>query len=46
VRSKSGAALAWVSMHTNRRVRDIADHLVHTGELPGVPPRNPGLQEP
>src|SRR3954464_12750710 len=27
-------ALAQASMHTNRKVRDIADHLVATGELP------------
>jgi GAF domain-containing protein len=26
--------LAQTSMHTNRKVRDIAEHLVHTGELP------------
>jgi GAF domain-containing protein len=26
--------LARVSMNANRKVRDIADHLVHTGELP------------
>jgi GAF domain-containing protein len=30
--------LARASMHTNRKVRDIADHLVHTGELLGAPP--------
>lgn len=30
--------LARASMHTNRKVRDIADHLVHTGELLGTPP--------
>jgi GAF domain-containing protein len=28
--------LAQTSMNANRKVRDIADHLVHTGELPGV----------
>jgi AmiR/NasT family two-component response regulator len=27
-------ALVQASMHTNRKVRDIADHLVTTGELP------------
>jgi AmiR/NasT family two-component response regulator len=27
-------ALAQASMHTNRKVRDVADHLVATGELP------------
>jgi len=27
-------ALAQASMHSNRKVRDIAEHLVHTGELP------------
>ncbi|SNS69047.1 GAF domain-containing protein [Geodermatophilus saharensis] len=26
--------LAQASMHANRKVRDIADHLVHTGEFP------------
>ena len=26
--------LARASMNANRKVRDIADHLVHTGELP------------
>jgi len=26
--------LAQVSMNANRKVRDVADHLVHTGELP------------
>jgi GAF domain-containing protein len=26
--------LAQVSMHVNRKVRDVAEHLVHTGELP------------
>jgi GAF domain-containing protein len=31
--------LAHASMHTNRKVRDIADHLVHTGELPAAPKR-------
>ncbi|MGY1725115.1 ANTAR domain-containing protein [Blastococcus sp. SYSU DS0533] len=29
--------LARASMHSNRKVRDIADHLVLTGVLPGVP---------
>jgi GAF domain-containing protein len=38
--------LARASMHTNRKVRDIADHLVHTGELPGVQPRNAGPRTP
>lgn len=28
--------LAQASMNTNRKVRDIADHLVHTGELRGA----------
>jgi AmiR/NasT family two-component response regulator len=27
-------AVDQASMHTNRKVRDIADHLVATGELP------------
>jgi GAF domain-containing protein len=31
--------LAQASMHANRKVRDIADDLVHTGELPAVAPR-------
>lgn len=31
--------LARASMHINREVRDIADHLVHTGELLGSPVR-------
>ena len=31
--------LAQASMHANRKVRDIAEHLVLTGELPGAPPR-------
>src|SRR3954447_2951179 len=26
--------LAQVSMNANRKLRDVADHLVHTGELP------------
>jgi AmiR/NasT family two-component response regulator len=30
--------LAHASMHSNRKVRDIADHLVHTGELLGGSP--------
>ena len=30
--------LAQASMHTNQKVRDIADHLVHTGQLPAVTP--------
>jgi GAF domain-containing protein len=35
--------MARASMHTNRRVRDIADHLVRTGELLGAqPPRDSG----
>jgi GAF domain-containing protein len=34
--------LAQASMHANRKVRDIADHLVHTGELLGAPPRRSG----
>ena len=31
--------LAEASMHANRKLRDIADDLVHTGVLPVVPPR-------
>jgi GAF domain-containing protein len=31
--------LAQASMHANRKVRDIADDLVHTGELPAATPR-------
>ena len=31
--------LAQASMHANRKVRDIADELVRTGELPAVAPR-------
>ena len=31
--------LAEASMHTHRKVRDIADQLLHTGELPVVAPR-------
>jgi GAF domain-containing protein len=34
--------LAQVSMNANRKVRDVADHLVHTGELPVLPPRGDG----
>jgi GAF domain-containing protein len=34
--------LTRVSMHANRKVRDIADQLVHTGELAVVPPRGDG----
>jgi hypothetical protein len=34
--------LAEASMNANRKVRDIADHLVHTGELPAVAPRVAG----
>jgi GAF domain-containing protein len=33
--------LAQVSMNANRKVREVADHLVHTGELP-VPPGGNG----
>jgi GAF domain-containing protein len=33
--------LARVSMNVNRKLRDVADHLVHTGELP-VPPTGNG----
>jgi GAF domain-containing protein len=33
--------LAQVSMNVNRKVRDVADQLVHTGELPATP-RSPG----
>ncbi len=29
--------LARCSMDSNRKVRDVADHLVHTGELPAAP---------
>ncbi len=31
--------LAHASMATNRKVREIAGHLVRTGELPKRPPR-------
>jgi AmiR/NasT family two-component response regulator len=31
--------LAQASMHANRKVRDIADDLVRTGELPAMAPR-------
>jgi GAF domain-containing protein len=34
--------LAQASMNANRKVRDVADHLVHTGELPVVAPRSSG----
>jgi len=34
--------LARASMHANRKVRDIADDLVHTGELPPAQPRGAG----
>jgi AmiR/NasT family two-component response regulator len=34
--------LARTSMNANRKVRDIADHLVRTGELLGAPPRRNG----
>jgi hypothetical protein len=34
--------MAQASMRTNRKVRDIADHLVHTGELVGAPPPGTG----
>ena len=34
--------LARASMHTNRKVRDVADHLVATDELLGVSPRGDG----
>jgi ANTAR domain len=34
--------LTQVSMHANRKVRDIADELVHTGEVPVVPARGGG----
>jgi GAF domain-containing protein len=34
--------LARASMNVNRKVRDIADHLVHTGELLGTSPRGDG----
>jgi GAF domain-containing protein len=34
--------LARASMHANRKVRDIADHLVHTGELLGAAPSGDG----
>jgi GAF domain-containing protein len=34
--------LAQASMHANRKVRDIADDLVHTGELPVVARRDSG----
>ncbi|MGY1619442.1 ANTAR domain-containing protein [Geodermatophilus sp. SYSU D00691] len=32
--------LARASIYSNRKVRDIAEHLVHTGELPGTSPRD------
>jgi hypothetical protein len=35
--------LARVSMHANRKVRDIADELVRTGEFPVVAPRAEGM---
>ena len=40
--------LAQASMRTNQKVRDIADHLVHTGELLGAqpPPRDDDRREP
>jgi GAF domain-containing protein len=39
--------LAQASMHANRKVRDIADHLVTTGELLGAqPPGNSGRHGP
>jgi GAF domain-containing protein len=39
--------LAQASMHANRKVRDIADHLVATGELLGAqPPGNSGRHGP
>jgi AmiR/NasT family two-component response regulator len=42
--------LAQASMAANRKVRDIADHLVHTGELLGAPPQHgsgrPAPREP
>src|SRR3954466_2630961 len=34
--------LTQASMNANRKVRDIADELVHTGELPGAQPRRNG----
>ena len=34
--------LSWASMNSNRKVRDVADELVHTGELPVVAPRAEG----
>ena len=34
--------LAQASMALNRKVRDVADHLVRTGELPPAPPRGAG----
>jgi GAF domain-containing protein len=37
--------LAQVSMTANRKVRDVADHLVHTGELP-VPRTGNGRKKP
>ena len=38
--------LSDASMHTNRKVRDIAEELVHTGALPGLPrmPRSPSSE--
>jgi GAF domain-containing protein len=34
--------LAQASMNANRKLRDVADHLVHTGELLGPPPMHGG----
>ncbi|MFW3171754.1 ANTAR domain-containing protein [Geodermatophilus sp. CPCC 206100] len=34
--------LAQASMRLNRKVRDVADHLVHTGELLGGQPGGDG----
>lgn len=36
--------LSQASMHANRKVRDIAEELVTTGQLPGPPPRRAGAR--
>ena len=36
--------LTLASMNANRKVRSVADDLVHTGEMPGVAPRRDGGQ--
>jgi hypothetical protein len=39
-RAAAAGNLAQVSMNADRKVRDVADHLVHTGELPVPAPGN------